>query len=105
MLRPMKVGDETCIIHHINKVGKKKEKKERRREVCRRFRFWCLVGRVAERGQMSGKEKKKRVVTALALVHSLDISPASYIQIELVLMCEQQKIPAAASWVGVNHAR
>lgn len=60
MLRPMKVGDETCIIHHINKVGKKKEKKERRREVCRRFRFWCLVGRVAERGQMSGKEKKKK---------------------------------------------
>jgi hypothetical protein len=49
--------------------------------------------------------KKKRVVTALALAHSLDISPASYIQIELVLMCEQQKIPAAASWVGVNHAR
>lgn len=26
MLRPMKVGDETCIIHHINKVGKKRRR-------------------------------------------------------------------------------
>lgn len=25
MLRPMKVGDETCIIHHINKVAGKRE--------------------------------------------------------------------------------
>lgn len=26
MLRPTKVGDETCIIHHINKVGKKRRR-------------------------------------------------------------------------------